>query len=960
MTSVTSSAAYVFGGRVSVLGSVTVRPRAAGQAAEMPTRPAVTRLTAAQLRRHVKRQDLGGIAGTVLGPHGRHIKGLCYTVFTDGGGFGSSIPADGRYNTGKRLPPGKYKVGFDANCFSPFGAPPGNWAPEWYRDKFSPSAANTVVVKAGKITRGIRGVMRRGGVISGTVTGHNGRGLRGVCVVAATPRGEAVQQVTTFRNGGYRLQGLDPGRYGLGFFPDCQSGSPYLPQWWPGTANETKRGLIRTGFGTTRRHIDAKLVVGGTISGVVRFRNRHGRPIKGICVNATPASQPYSFGYLVATNAKGKYAFKGLPAGRYSLNFYPGCNNNGNYLYQNYPRDVTARLGHVTGGINAYLQPGAIITGTVTARSNGAKLGGICVETADGFAGAETAANGRYSIDQIPPGRTKVEFINCDNRGNFAPQFYPDNLNVAAAVSIDARPGRVTSGIDAALAPGATIGGTISLPSGRKLSAVCVVAIPLQFAERLGGNLVMSQLGRYALKDLAPGDYQVQYFSCGGPNVVNVWFKAPGSVTANEASADQIYAPAGGSVPDIDAVLQIGGNISGSLFGPSSQQGSFVCMAIGHSVPEVLSGAFFALQIGDSYTSFGLAPGRYFVEFFACGGENLAFQWYKRASMPAKARPVLVRAGHTTNSVDAWLTVGGSITGRVVSKTSGKPLRGVCVFAHSVNQVFFGFGRTDRSGHYVVTGLNSTTYRLYFSSCGNSNLNPLVTGRLRAVQGKTVAAPDVAMRTFRGGAISGRVTEAGSARRPAIGACVEAVPVSGGAAGQLEQGFGAAGPRGYYRITNLVPGKYKLFFDPRCDPGGLVPQWYKGASGRSKATVVPVAAGRRTRSISVTLQRYGSISGTVTGPTPADKALAGICVQAVPVQPGAKAFLTESTAPNGSYQTGPLPPGSYLVEFEAGCATHGYRTQWWQGSTSMTYATPVTVRPGQTRSRIDAHMTPLT
>jgi hypothetical protein len=954
ITSATSSAGYVTGGRVTALGPVTVRPWAAGQAAEMPARPAVTRLTAAQLRRHVKRQDLGGVAGTVLGPHGRHIKDLCFTVSAPGPGFASSIPADGRYNTGKRLPPGKYKAEFQA-CGFPFGTASMNWAPQWYRDKFSQSAANTVVVKAGKITRGIGGAMRRGGVISGTVTGPNGRAIRGICVVVATPKRDFVQQVNTFRSGRYQFQGLDPGRYAVVFFP-CGPGSPYLPQWWPGTANETRRGLITTGFGTTRRHIDARMVVGGTISGVVRFRNRHGHPIQGICVNATPVSQPDSGGYLVATNAKGKYAFRGLPAGRYSLFFGPGCNNNGNYLYQNYPHNVTARLGHVTGGINAYLQPGAIITGTVTAKSSGAKLGGICVLTANQLMVTLTKANGSYSMDQLPPGRTKIEFVNCQNRGNFAPQFYPGNLNVAGAESVAARPGRVTSGIDAALEPGATISGTIALSSGRKLSQVCAGAAPVQFATDVGGRVALSRQGRYTIEDLAPGDYQVEYISCGGPSIGNTWFRSPGSVTANEANADQLYVPSGGSVPGIDAVLQAGGYISGWIFGPASQRGSFVCVAIGHSRNESLSNDFFPLGVGDGYTIFGFTPGKYFVEFVPCGGENLAFQWYKRASRPAKARPVLVRAGHTTSNVDAWMTAGGSITGRVVSKTSGKPLRGVCVFADSVNQAFYGFTTTDRTGHYVVAGLNTSTYRLSLNSCeGGSNLVPLVTGRMRAVQGKTVAAPAVAMRTFVGGEISGRVTIAGSRRRPAIGSCVEVSPLS--QYGSSQFGFGTTGPRGYYLITNLIPGKYRVFIDPSCDPGGLVPQWYKDASRISKATVVTVAAGQRTRSISVVLQPYGAISGTVTGPAPADKALAGICVQAVPVQPGAAPFLTESTGPNGSYQTGPLPPGKYLVEFEADCATRGYRTQWWQGSASMIYATPVTVSPGLTHSGIDAHMT---
>lgn len=963
---VASSRVFVSGGHVTTLGSVTVGPPSAGQATGMPMRPAITRFTPEQLRHHFSGQNFGGIAGTVRGPHGRHIKGLCYDIYFPGGFFGAAIGADGRYNSGKTVPPGKYAVGFNAECGSPFGPASANWAPEWYRAKFRLSAANTVVVKAGKITRGIGGVMRPGGVISGRITGHTGRGLGGVCVVAATPKGELVQQVTTPRSGRYRFEGLDPGRYGIGFFPNCGEGSDYLPQWWPGRATETKAGLIRTGFGTTRTHVNARMVLGGTISGVVKFRNRHGHPIGGICVDATPPNGSFAFDFFAATNTKGEYSIGGLPAGRYSVNFSPGCDNNGNYLSQSYPRNVAVRLARLTGNINAYLQPGAIVTGTVTAKSTGAKLAGVCVTTSDGFAFSETGSDGTYSMNQIVPGKIQIEFFNCDNRGNFAPQFYPDTPNAAGAATIQVRAGQVVPGIDAALLPGATISGTISLASGRKLanklSHVCAEAIPIDFSNSLGGGFAASARGRYAMENMAPGLYQVLYSSCGGPNIADAWFKGPGHSTGDQAQADQIDVPAGGLIPGIDAVLQLGGSISGVIHGPSNQQGSFVCIEISNA----RTGEFgfingFPLQVGDGYTIFGFAPGRYLVEFDPCGGENLAFQWYNRAPRPARATPVLVRAGHTTRNVNAWMTAGGTVDGRVVSKASDRPLRGVCVAAISVNQPFFDFGGTNRPGDYVVTGLNASTYRLYFSSCGKSRLVPLVTRTLKVTAGKRVAGPQVAMRTFRPGAISGRVTAAGSPRTPATGVCVDAIPLTGGFLGVLKEGSGTAGPGGYYRITGLLPGKYKVLIgDPNCDtdPGGLVPQWYLNTSRRSKATVVSVAPGRTTRRISGTLQRDGSISGTVTGPKPANKPLAGICVQAVRVGSGETPFLSESVASHGSYLIGELPPGKYLVEFEAHCATTGFATQWWQGATGKNGATPVTVLPGQARTGINASMTP--
>jgi hypothetical protein len=949
-----ASSGYVTGGQVTTLGRITVR-RAGGPATDRPLPAALKRLPLTTLgaggQKHSDDQDFGGIAGTVLGPHGRRLKGLCFNIYFRGGYESGPIGANGRYDTGKNIPAGTYTVAYSPLCGLVGTPASGNWATEWFRGKFRPSAANAVVIKAGKITRGIGGTMRPGGVISGTVTGQGGRGLARVCVVAATPSGTNAQQVLTSRSGRYRFQGLDPGRYGIGFFPGCVRGSGYFSSWWPGTNSESRRGLIRTGFGTTRSRVDQRLVLGGTISGVVKFRNRHGKAIRGICVDATPAGQPDGQDYPAATNASGRYSIIGLPAGRYALNFGPGCNNNGNYLSQNYPHPVTARLARVTRGIDSYLQPGGIIEGTVTSRSTGAPLRGICVETGDGYSFAVTGVDGSYAINQLSPGQVQLDYFNCSPHGNYAPESYPHSIRVGL--------GQVVRGIDVALPPGATISGTIALTTGGKPTNVCVLAMSAGVdADLDNGGGASSSRGSYAIENLPPGWYQVQYSACGGPNIADTWFAGPGRTSADQTVADQIYLPAGGGVAGIDAVLERGGSISSWIYGPAKQQGSFVCPTITDLASGLVSSEDFAGSIGSGITIWGFAPGKYSVEFQPCGGQNLALQWYDRASRPGLATPVLVRPGRATWNIDAWLSPGGTLTGRVVSKTSGRPLAHVCVWALGVNVPFFGYGGTSRSGDYVVTGLNTGTYRLYLTSCGQTHLVPEATGPVRAIAGKTVAGPRVTMITDQVGAISGRITAAGSPPKPAAGTCPEAVPLTRGFTGTLEEGSGFTGKTGYYRITGLVPGKYKVFVTA-CDTDvPLVSQWYSGTSQEVKATVVSVAPGSTTRSVNVTLQRYGAISGAVTGSGPAKAPLPGICVQATPAGQSGTPYLTESGSKNGDYEIGPLPPGRYLVEFEADCAVTGYATQWWRDATSRKRATLVTVRAGRTHVGVDASMNP--
>ncbi len=448
--------------------------------------------------------------------------------------------------------------------------------------------------------------------------------------------------------------------------------------------------------------------------------------------------------------------------------------------------------------------------------------------------------------------------------------------------------------------------------------------------------------------------YQVAFGGCGGPNVADQWFMGQ----RDPSKAAEINLVTAQHVAQINAVMQPAGVITGTIRGPASQQGAFVCISV-FNVPtglESFETPLLLLGVGDSYAVGGLATGSYVVEFQPCGGENLALQWFDDANSPSGARRVHVTAGHFTSAVDANLVTGGSITGRVFSKSTGKPMANVCVFAAGTSQPFFGFGSADRSGHYRVVGLNTGVYRLFFGGCGSVHLLPVTSGRVRATVGRTVPGPDASMTTFVPGAISGRVKAGSPGAGPLPGVCVTVLPAAGGSYGETEA-FGQAGIGGYYQVGDLVPGKYKVSFDPSCvtEAGGQVPQWYDAKSSQSTATIVAVTAGQTTRRINATLRQDGTITGTVTGA--GRQALTGICVLAVPVAGRTPPFLAVSTGPSGSYGLGPLNPGRYLVEFFSGCGAAGYATQWWKDANSARTATVITVSSSATRKGIDAAMT---
>lgn len=941
--------------------------------------PQPQRRTAAWVRAQLSTPAAGGgISGKVTGPNGKPVAGICWEVFSSSWGLGGPVNKNGSYSTGKNIPAGRYHVAFTATC-DPYGNPSGNWATEFYRNRFQPSVADPVTVRAGALTKGINAVMRPGGVIVGLVTGPTGRGVAGVCVVVVTPSGNLVGQATTAKGGGYRAVALDPGKYLVGFFPDCgNGGSDYLPQWWPGFASHTRAHLVSVSFGTVQDDIGARLVVGGQITGVVRFQNRQGRPLRGICVFAGSASSSNGPGYQASTRADGSYRLRGLAAGRYQISFGPGCDNNGNYLYQDYSRTVPVRLGRTVTGINAFLRPGGIATGTIT-DSHGAPLGGICVivnssgpgsstiSVSSGGGGDVSRADGTYRVTQITPGPATIEFANCqDQTSSYAPQFYPGQADPADAQPVLFRGGQVTSGLNAAMQPGGIISGTVTSAGGHPLDNVCAFAVApgtlsasgfgsggFGFYGQLNGA-GFSSGGHYSILNLPPGQDQVMFSACGGSNLLSTWFQsAPGA-----SAPDVINVQAAAPVAGVNAVLRPAGAISGKVTDATGKAPGVVCVSVTDRATG-LGVAGLGVMTGTGYKVSGLAPGSYTVVFYACSGENLAMQWYRGSAVPGSAIAVTVTAGHTTGSISAALTAGGAITGQVTSKVTGKPVPNVCVLALSPSGQFVGFGVGDGAGQFRVNGLSTSSYDLTFADCLSASpvlaVQTLVRG-VKVTTGRVTSG--IKAQLGLGGTIAGTVLIGPASPVPARYACVDAIPVSSAANG-AQPGYGQTDQNGKYQITGLVPGQYQVYLgDPGCwVNGGAVPQWYDGKASQGTATLVTVTASQVTGGVGGTLSVDGTISGTVTGPAPGKLPLAGVCLRAVPASPGGTPAFT-ATAADGQYQLAALAPGKYLVQFAVGCGATGYATQWWNAAASAAAATQITIAPDAKITGIDASMAP--
>jgi hypothetical protein len=886
----------------------------------------------------------GRISGVVTSPNGKGLRGICVSVLSQNSELLIVTGKNGAYSTPK-IRAGAYFLFFYAQCGNT-----GNWLFQIYKNIYNPFKNPTPVrVKASRTTH-ISVVMKEGGEISGTVTGPGGRKLSNICVSPLTnsPAGLLVFTAVSHQ-GVYHIRGVAPGSYQIGFAP-CGP-SNWAPTLWPDTQNLNTAPSIRVSGTRHVGNIDEVMQPGGIITGTVTAATAAATPLAGMCVQADENTGLGDSG-TVATSATGSYEIFGLAPGSYSVQFYPGCNSNANYVGVSYPTNVNVVGGATTSGINGSLPVGATISGKVTSAATGKPLAGICVSVNStsqfGVSGGVTTnRRGVYSIDQLPADSYQVQFSGgCGNTGSYAPQAY-DNTNVLEPQNIDVTAaGQTVSDINAALQPGPVIAGTVTDSAGHRLTGICVLAgtpAGVLFAEQ------QTVHGRYELPDLAPGRYVVIFTpGCGNnADLAEQVFKTP--LSALTAATVSVRS---GTLRGVDAVMQAAGGISGAIRAKNGRPVLFSCLLLTGVSGSAKSIFGEALLFGNKYELTGLPVGGYQITFApSCAGSALETQWYYLKPSPAGATTVEVSASHIRRHINSLLVPGGSIEGVITS--GGKPVRNMCVSAQNVSQPLdFGFAITKSNGTYDVHGLNSGLYELAVSPCGRGSntlaaelLPQLV--QVTAPQRTKGANADVpAGGTIRGTVLAG----APPTGNGAAGACVEAVATNG-------SGFNAtdAALDGTFRITNLPAAKYLVLIgDPGCSfsEPDLAPQWYLDAPTSAGATLVSVSSGAVTSLSDATLAEDGSIAGTVTGT--GHSALGGVCVAATATTAGSAPVYSVTGNASGGYSIGDLPAGQYRVEFSSGCGAVGYRAQWWKDKPSAQTATLVTVTAGTATTGIGA------
>ena len=242
-----------------------------------------------------------------------------------------------------------------------------------------------------------------------------------------------------------------------------------------------------------------------------------------------------------------------------------------------------------------------------------------------------------------------MEFDRPCGAGNYLREFYDDKPTQAAADPVTVSSGQTTTGIDAALASGGRVTGTVTEEgTGNPVSDVCVFAEnPTTGAELGFAN--PDGAGTYAVEGLPTGNVKIEFNPCGSGAWVTEFYNDKPDLS----SADPVSVTAGFTTSGINAQLVAGGTIIGSVTGPSNQRVEGICVEANRTDGPG-SGLATTDPNGDFEIS-GIPAGSYDVQFTDCTSGTYVSEFYNDKPDAASADAVVVTAGGVTSGIDAQL-----------------------------------------------------------------------------------------------------------------------------------------------------------------------------------------------------------------------------------------------------------------------------------------------------------------
>jgi hypothetical protein len=160
------------------------------------------------------------------------------------------------------------------------------------------------------------------------------------------------------------------------------------------------------------------------------------------------------------------------------------------------------------------------------------------------------------------------------------------------------------------------------------------------------------------------------------------------------------------------------GSINGIVKSAASGEGIEGIWVCASSPNFGVSGGCESTDATGEYTIEDLQPNVYKVAFEEEGRQNYLPQWYPGKPIVEEAQLFQVQSGEETPGIDATLTVGGQITGKVTDVGDGKPIEGIEICARQLDSpTEFGVipcAKSDADGNYAVWALPTGQFKLEF------------------------------------------------------------------------------------------------------------------------------------------------------------------------------------------------------------------------------------------------------
>ncbi len=572
------------------------------------------------------------------------------------------------------------------------------------------------------------------GKITGDVTDANAKtALQGIEVCAESEEGPIAADIVsalaipnfaetkcavTDATGAYIIPDLEAGPWLVHFEVAFESKLNYAPQYFNGAATVADADTVSVAASSTTSGIDAAMKPGAEISGTVKAAvDKKPLEFAGVCARPQDESSFYFGGGCAQTDAEGNYTIRDLRGEAYVVEFYPPSGYAPQY-YSNKPRRFEAGKVSVpaegkVAGIDALLAPQGKITGEIVDAKTGTPLheAQVCVWqfTNEEQGCANTDAEGKYMLTGLPAGKYTVR-VNGPLGGNYTERFYADSTDEGEALQTTVVAGATDTGVDVALPPGGTITGrVISSVTKAGLKEVRVCADPP--VEGFGGCTETDANGEYAITGLTESSYAVDFYTYNSDYAEQFY---GGGLSFSEAPL--VPVAAGATVTHIDATLQLGGSIAGTV--SAAGGGALAEIEVCADLVSTELSQCARTDIAGAYTLHGLPTGNYTVNFGTFEtGQNYVQQFYAGKSNEAEADPVSVTAKQQTPGIDASMSVGGKISGRVTDASTKAPLSFVEVCAQRGGRSV-ACGGTDRHGEYTIVGLASGDYNIVFRPFG--------------------------------------------------------------------------------------------------------------------------------------------------------------------------------------------------------------------------------------------------